>query len=168
MTLMPQTDSQDTVITNLGTTNNIRGLLSEQFSMLADAPQSVPRMRELILQLAVRGKLVRQDPGDEPAAGLLKKIAAEKARLVKEGKIRKQKPVGPLTRKKCRMTCLGGGSGPGWEPSQTASNMATRHQRIMRIAGFSLFGLPTSKMVGCNGRPFLVARLKMVPPNPTN
>ncbi len=42
------------------------------------------------------GKLVPQDPNDEPAAVLLKKIAAEKARLVKEGKIKKEKALPPV------------------------------------------------------------------------
>lgn len=51
----------------------------------------IKKLRELILDLAVRGKLVPQDPGDEPASELLKKIEAEKKRLVKEGKIRKSK-----------------------------------------------------------------------------
>ncbi|MGB3201825.1 MAG: hypothetical protein WBA99_13050, partial [Nodosilinea sp.] len=51
------------------------------------------KLRELILELAVRGKLVPQDPNDEPAAVLLEKIAVEKARLVKEGKIKKPKAL---------------------------------------------------------------------------
>ncbi|MEY6223001.1 restriction endonuclease subunit S, partial [Salmonella enterica subsp. enterica serovar Corvallis] len=51
------------------------------------------KLRELILELAVRGKLVPQDPNDEPASVLLKRIAAEKAELVKQGKIKKQKPL---------------------------------------------------------------------------
>ena len=41
----------------------------------------------------MRGKLVPQDPNDEPASVLLEKIAKEKARLIKEGKIKKQKPL---------------------------------------------------------------------------
>ncbi|WP_338557566.1 restriction endonuclease subunit S [Erwinia sp. E_sp_B04_8] len=53
----------------------------------------IKKLRELILELAVRGKLVRQDPNDEPASELLKRIAAEKAELVKQGKIKKQKPL---------------------------------------------------------------------------
>jgi type I restriction enzyme S subunit len=57
----------------------------------------VKKLRELILELAVRGKLVPQDPNDEPASKLLKKIEAEKARLVKEGKIKKQKPLSSIT-----------------------------------------------------------------------
>lgn len=51
------------------------------------------KLRELILELAVRGKLVPQDPNDEPASELLKRIAAEKAELVKQGEIKKQKPL---------------------------------------------------------------------------
>ncbi|KGA33271.1 restriction endonuclease [Pectobacterium brasiliense] len=53
----------------------------------------IKKLRELILELAVRGKLVTQDPNDEPASELLKRIAAEKAELVKQGKIKKQKPL---------------------------------------------------------------------------
>lgn len=43
------------------------------------------------------GKLVPQDPNDEPASELLKKIAAEKTKLVKEGKIKKEKPLPPIS-----------------------------------------------------------------------
>ncbi|WP_083617041.1 restriction endonuclease subunit S [Aeromonas sp. YN13HZO-058] len=53
----------------------------------------IKMLRELILELAVRGKLVPQDPSDEPASVLLERIAAEKARLVKEGKIKKAKSL---------------------------------------------------------------------------
>ncbi|EMS1125837.1 TPA: restriction endonuclease subunit S [Klebsiella aerogenes] len=53
----------------------------------------IKKLRELILELAVRGKLVPQDPNDEPASELLKRIAAEKAELVKQGKIKKPKPL---------------------------------------------------------------------------
>ncbi|MFH2046306.1 MAG: restriction endonuclease subunit S [Pseudomonadota bacterium] len=56
------------------------------------SPHGIKKLRELILELAVRGKLVSQDPNDEPASLLLEKIAKEKARLVKEGKIKKQNP----------------------------------------------------------------------------
>lgn len=53
----------------------------------------IKKLRELILELAVRGKLVPQDPSDEPASELLKKIAVEKAKLIEEGKIKKEKPL---------------------------------------------------------------------------
>lgn len=56
----------------------------------------IKKLRELILELAVRGKLVSQDPNDEPASELLKRIAAKKAELVKQGKIKKQKPLAKI------------------------------------------------------------------------
>ncbi len=57
----------------------------------------IKKLRELILELAVRGKLVAQDPNDEPASELLKRIKAEKAKLVAEGKIKKDKPLPAIT-----------------------------------------------------------------------
>jgi type I restriction enzyme S subunit len=71
-------------------------LLTENLPLLAGAPNGIRKLRELILELAVRGKLVPQDPSDEPASELLKRIAEEKARLVAEGKIRKQKPLAEI------------------------------------------------------------------------
>lgn len=53
-------------------------------------------LRQSILQAAVQGKLVPQDIHDEPASVLLERILAEKARLVKEGKIKKEKPLLPI------------------------------------------------------------------------
>ena len=50
-------------------------------------------LRERILDLAMRGKLVPQDPNEEPASVLLEKIKAEKEELVKEKKIKKSKPL---------------------------------------------------------------------------
>lgn len=67
--------------------------LLENMDVLATAPGGVARLRELILSLAVRGKLVPQDPADEPASVLLEKIKAEKERLIGEGKIRRGKEV---------------------------------------------------------------------------
>ncbi|MPM03949.1 hypothetical protein SDC9_50216 [bioreactor metagenome] len=60
------------------------------FDTLFTTEYSIDKLKQTILQLAVMGKLVPQDPTDEPASELLKKIAKEKARLVKEGKIKKQ------------------------------------------------------------------------------
>lgn len=68
-------------------------LLTDNLPLLAGSPNGIKKLRELILELAVRGKLVPQDPNDEPASELLKRIAEEKARLVAEGKIKKQKPL---------------------------------------------------------------------------
>ena len=65
--------------------------LLAHYEKISDAPDAIPRLRCFILNLAVRGKLVRQNPNDEPASELLKRIAAEKARLVKAGESRKPK-----------------------------------------------------------------------------
>ena len=66
-------------------------LLFDDFDRLIQSPESVDRLRRFILALAVRGKLTPQDPNDEPASELLKRIAAQKAQLVKAGKIKKGK-----------------------------------------------------------------------------
>ncbi|MDZ3995316.1 MULTISPECIES: restriction endonuclease subunit S [Pseudomonas] len=72
-------------------------VLTDNLPLLAGAPNGIKKLRELILELAVRGKLVPQDPSDEPASELLKRIAEEKARLVAEGKINKQKLLAAIT-----------------------------------------------------------------------
>ena len=71
-------------------------MLLREFDAVADAPDGVKRLRELILQLAVRGKLVPQDPGDEPASALLERIEAEKNRLYAEGKTGKPRKLPPI------------------------------------------------------------------------
>ena len=58
----------------------------DHFDRICDAPDAIPRLRRFILDLAVRGKLVEQDPNDEPASELLKRIQAEKERLVRMAK----------------------------------------------------------------------------------
>ena len=63
------------------------------YERIADAFDAVPRLRRFILDLAVRGMLVEQDSTDEPALELLKRIAAEKARLVKAGKVKKKASI---------------------------------------------------------------------------
>ena len=65
----------------------------DNFEVLAEAPNGVKKLREMILELAVRGKLVAQDVNDEPATVLLEKIKAEKDRLVKEKKIKRSETL---------------------------------------------------------------------------
>src|SRR5574343_228756 len=71
-------------------------MLLSNMELLATAPGGVAKLRELILTLAVQGKLVPQDPADEPAAVLLQKIRAEKDRLIAEGKIKRDKPLAAI------------------------------------------------------------------------
>lgn len=54
-------------------------------------------LKKSILQYAIEGKLVPQDPNDEPASELLKRIKAEKEQLIKDGKLKKEKPLSPIT-----------------------------------------------------------------------
>ncbi|WP_350551685.1 restriction endonuclease subunit S [Pseudoalteromonas sp. 120-MNA-CIBAN-0494] len=71
--------------------------LSEHFDTLFTTTASIDTLKQTILQLAVMGKLVPQNPNDEPAAKLLERIAAEKAQLIKDKKIKKQKPLPEIT-----------------------------------------------------------------------
>ncbi len=71
-------------------------MLLSNMDLLATAPGGVAKLRELILTLAVQGKLVPQDPADEPAGVLLQKIRAEKDRLIAEGKIKRDKPLAEI------------------------------------------------------------------------
>lgn len=71
--------------------------VAEHFDTLFTTAASIDTLKQTILQLAVMGKLVKQDPNDEPAAKLLARIAKEKAQLIKEGKIKKQKPLPAIT-----------------------------------------------------------------------
>lgn len=72
-------------------------LLEKHFDTAFAAPNGIKKLRELILMLAMQGKLVPQDPNDQPASELLQEIEAEKQRLVKEGQIKKPKPLLPVT-----------------------------------------------------------------------
>lgn len=71
-------------------------MLLSNMELIATAPGGVAKLRELILTLAVQGKLVPQDPADEPAGALLQKIRAEKDRLIAEGKIKRDKPLAEI------------------------------------------------------------------------
>lgn len=71
--------------------------LSEHFDTLFTTEQSIDQLKQTILQLAVMGRLVPQDPTDEPASKLLECIAAEKAQLIADKKIKKQKALPPIS-----------------------------------------------------------------------
>jgi len=71
--------------------------IAAHFDTLFTTEASIDSLKQALLQLAVMGKLVPQDPNDEPASELLKRIQAEKAKLIAEGKIKKDKPLPPIT-----------------------------------------------------------------------
>ncbi len=71
--------------------------IAEHFDVLFTTEASIEQLKQTILQLAVMGKLVPQNPNDEPASVLLEKIAEEKAQLIADKKIKKQKPLPAIT-----------------------------------------------------------------------
>ena len=93
----------DTLLTTLTDSRNSEELtenwarISQHFDTLFTTEASIDALKQTILQLAVMGKLVPQNPNDEPASQLLKRIEQEKSQLVKDGKIKKQKPLPPIS-----------------------------------------------------------------------
>lgn len=71
--------------------------IAEHFDTLFTTEQSIDALKQTVLQLAVMGKLVPQNPGDEPASVLLENIAKEKEQLIKDKKIKKQKTLLSIT-----------------------------------------------------------------------
>ena len=104
--------------------------LTTHFDILFTTEASIDALKQTILQLAVMGKLVPQDPSDEPASVLLERIAAEKAQLVKEGKIKKQKPQSVLTEEEKAFELPN-----GWK--------WVRLQQLVTLLGDGLHGTPS-------------------------
>ncbi|HJE50318.1 MAG TPA: restriction endonuclease subunit S, partial [Lactobacillus johnsonii] len=84
--------------------SRIAAKIAQLFALLRKVESSTQQYAKLqtllkskVLDLAMRGKLVKQDPNDEPASVLLEKIKAEKEQLIKEKKIKKSKPLPPIT-----------------------------------------------------------------------
>ena len=127
--------------------------LFTHFDHLANAPDAIPRLRRFILDLAVRGKLVPQDPNDEPASELLKRIAAEKKRMVEAGEIRKPRhlnngepipaPFGiPQSWHWVRLDSVGAIIGGGTPSANEATNFAASGQGIPWLTPVDLGGYP--------------------------
>ena len=92
LTPIPPLDEQRRILAKLSevlpVVKNYGVVYDETTAMQEAFPES---LKKSILQEAVQGKLVPQDPSDEPAEALLERIRAEKRRLIKEGKIKKDK-----------------------------------------------------------------------------
>jgi type I restriction enzyme S subunit len=82
--------------------------LAPHFDLLLQTPADVDRLQQTLLTLAVKGRLVPQDPNDEPATELLKRIRAEKERLVAKGKIKRDKLLPEIGSEEEPYTCPGG------------------------------------------------------------
>jgi type I restriction enzyme S subunit len=82
----------------------------EKFDQVADAPDAVAKMRDLVLRLAVQGRLVAQVPDDEPADLLVATIAEDRAALVKMRSFARQRQLAPVEANRCPFALP-----PGWE-----------------------------------------------------
>ena len=78
----------------------------DNLDQLTSRPNQIKLLRQTILNLAVRGKLVEQDPRNEPAEELLEQIAEERARLVKAGKLRSRRSLRRSIQMRCFSSCL--------------------------------------------------------------
>ena len=123
-------------------------MLLSNMELLATAPGGVAKLRELILTLAVQGKLVPQDPADEPAAVLLQKIRAEKDRLIAEGKIKRDKPLAeieeeekpfelPLGWEWVRLGTVVNASEAGWSPTCIGSPRRPGCWGVLKVSAVS-------------------------------
>ena len=91
---LPSVEEQEEIVNRLNAFNAEYFLLDKELNQQQTYLQL---LRQTILQEAVQGKLTKQDPTDEPATALLQRIKAEKERLIKEGKLKKEKELPPIT-----------------------------------------------------------------------
>lgn len=84
--------------------------IESHFDLLFTTEESIEALKQVIMELAVRGRLVLQNPADEPASGLLAKVKLQRARWISEKRIRNGKPLDAIRNEDCRF------SAPiGWE-----------------------------------------------------
>lgn len=123
-------------------------MLLSNMELLATAPGGVAKLRELILTLAVQGKLVPQNPTDEPASVLLQKIRAEKDRLIAEGKIKRDKPLAEIAKEEesfelpegwawVRLGAVVNASEAGWSPTCIGSPRRPGHWGVLKVSAVS-------------------------------
>lgn len=107
----------------------------------------IKKLRELILELAVRGLLVPQNPTDEPASELLSRIASEKTKLAIAGKIRKEKPLRPVSDKEKSFDLP-----TGWEWAKLGMLMEMFNGRAFKQTEWSSDGLPIIRIQNLNDK----------------
>ena len=88
MVAVPPIEEQNNIVSKIDIANNYSFDLDNKKEQLKEL---ISAIKSKILDLAIRGKLVPQDPNDEPASVLLERIRAEKEELIKQGKIKRDK-----------------------------------------------------------------------------
>jgi len=122
--------------------------IATHFDVLLDRPEVVDALEQTILQLAVRGLLVPQDPTDEPASVLLQKIRTEKDHLIAQGKIKRDKPLPPITDEEkpfelpqgwewVRMGSVVNASEAGWSPTCIGSPRTAGKWGVLKVSAVS-------------------------------
>lgn len=122
--------------------------IQQHFGELYTVKENVAELRKAILQLAVMGRLVPQDPKDPPASELLKEIEAEKQRLVKAGKIKKPKPLPPIKPEEVpyelpqgwewvRLGDLSLSSDSGWSPQCLPEQRTKDQWGVLKVSAVS-------------------------------
>ena len=122
--------------------------VAQHFDLLLDRPEAIDALEQTLLQLAVRGLLVPQDPTDEPASALLQKIRAEKDRLIAAGQIKRDKPMPPITDEEkpfglpvgwewVRFGAVVNGSEAGWSPTCIGSPRRPGHWGVLKVSAVS-------------------------------
>ncbi|WP_310481062.1 restriction endonuclease subunit S, partial [Chamaesiphon sp. VAR_48_metabat_403] len=113
----------------------------DRLPKLTTRSEHIKQLRQTILNLAVCGKLVPQDPNDEPASELLKRIQMEKKELIAHGRIRKEKPLLPLTTSNIPFVIP-----PSWEWVKIGIASLFTEYGTSQQSAHSEFGVPVLKM----------------------
>lgn len=120
----------------------------------------VKQLRQAFLREAMQGKLMPQDPNDEPALVLLEKIKAEKERLVKEKKIKKQKPLPQITEEEIPFDIP---KNWVWCRLGEIIDFFNGKAHEQSVSEFGEFILVTSKFVSTNGEKYRRVKARLTP-----
>jgi len=134
--------------------------IANHFDTLFTTEQSIDQLKQTILQLAVMGKLVPQVSHDEPANALMEKIAEEKKRLIKEGKIKKQKPLPEIDEHEEPFKLP-----DGWEWARIGDASIFTEYGMSEKTFDGINGIPVLKMGDIQDEKVIIGGQKLVPEN---
>jgi len=148
------------------------GFALDNLDQLTGRPEQIKLLRQTILNLAVRGKLVEQNPADASTLPLLIRIAAERAALVQAGEIKKQKPLPALSVEEkpfhlptgwewCRLGSLVLTSDAGWSPRTESHPREGDAWGVLKVSAVSwdYFDPNANKQVLSGTKPRLQAQV---------